>query len=378
MCFLTTLLYTAFLQRPNLPHPPSAERSRPPYLDKRVPVYPDSERPRLPYPPPENRPRPLHLDERWHSHSNAERPRLLHSTLSERQRLPLKELDEKSWPSQNEMADSTPAVPHEEPGRVPSPLDEEEVDDYRILLQRHRLIQQQLAALEKQENSTLGEDSIIDDSFVDIPVEDAQPDLSLVNARNLESFNDSLEQMNGKEDVLNSQQLNVDRNMASPEANNEIYILDKSNDALEGELSEEAMTTKTFLPFKIKPRYSNVPSIKELSQKDLDQREGKKYVETAAESNNSENLPIKESNQTQSRGAKKRGRLSQARKNRRKRKRKSSQDASQSDAAINIQPVGTVSSNQGSHVDPHNELEARLMSLAGSSASNLGGVEANR
>ena len=367
VCFLTTLLYTAFLQRPNLPHPPSAERSRPgPYLDKRVPSYPDHDRPRLPHTLSENRLRPPRLDERWETYTGTEQPRLPHPSLIERQRVPLKELDEKSWPSHNEMADSVPAVTSDQPERTPSPLDEEEVDDYRILLQRHSLIQQQLAALEKQESSTLGEDNIIDDTFIDIPVEDTQPDLLRVNERDLQNFSNSLDETYEKEDVLNSQELNIDRNATSIETSNEIYSLEKSNDLLESEQTGEAMAPKAFSPFKIKPRYSNLPSIKELSQKDLEQREAGKYIEPGDGSNDPEYLPIKE-------------KRTRAKKNRgRKRKRKLPQGVVQSNTAINSQPYGTVGLKQGSHVDPYNELEARLMSLAGSSVSNLAGTDSNR
>ena len=334
-----------------------------------MPTYPDSERPRLPYSTPENRLRPPHLDERWYAHNNypdADQPRLPPPLTTERQRLPLKELDEKSWLVHNEVMDATPAISEEQSGRVPSLLDEE-VDDYRILLQRHRLIQQQLAALEKQESSTLAEDSIIDDTFIDIPVEE-------------EKFSGSLQQTYGKEEILNSQQSNVDRNLMYVESGNEIDNSEKNYDLLESEQSGDSITRKTFLPFKIKPRYSTVPSIKELSQKDLEQRDARQYNVTAVESNDAENLPVKEKNdkQTRSQRTRNRGKLSRARKNRRKRKRNLSQGANQNSSAINSQPVETVGPNQESHVDPYNELEARLMSMADSSVSNLGGTGANR
>ena len=377
MCFLT-LLYIAFLQRLNLPHLLSAERLVPPFLDKRVLPYPNNERPRLPYTTVEDRSRPPHLDERRHPHTDIDRPRLPHPSFSELQRVPLMELDEKSLPSHNEMLDLTPAEPDGQSERMPSLLDEEEVDDYRILLQRHRLIQQQLAALEKQESSTLGEDNIIDDSFVDIPVEDTQPDLPFANERNLESFEYSLEETHKEEGELNSQQLNVHRNMTSSETSHEITNMERTDDLIETESSGEGTAQKPFLPFKIKPRYSNVPSVKELSQKDLEQREARKGVETAPERNNLENVPVGGNVQSQSQRKRTRGQLSRARKNRRKRKRKLSQGVAHSNTIIKSGPTENVSSNQGTHVDPYNELEARLMSLADSSVSNVGGTDTKR
>lgn len=372
---LTSLLYIALHQRPNLPHPPFGERPWPPYLDKRVPPCPHNERPRLPYPASENfnRARPPNLDERWHASADNRTPRLPHPALTERPRVPLMELDEKSWLSHNEKADPTPGA--EQPMRETSPLDEEDVDDYRILLQRHRLIQQQLAALEKQESSTLGEDNIIDDSFIDIPVEDTLPNLSLVGERNLEGIGHSLAQTRN-EGFLNTQQFNVDRSVTSIATGNEIYNLESAGNLLEGESSGEGMTQKPFLPFKIKHLYNSVPSIKELSQKDLEQRGAKKYIETA-EDDVSENLPAKKGSQTQSEGQR-RGKLSRARKNRRKRKRKASQGSTQTNSMTNNEAMGNASIEQGGHVDAHNELEARLLSLAGSFVSDLGATDANR
>lgn len=363
-CFLTTLLYTAFPQRPNLPHPPSNERPRSPYLDKRLPIYPDKEKARLPYSPPENRSRPPHLEERRQGYSDTDRPRLPPPTSFDREKVPVMELDEKSRPSRNEKTNLAPAVPDEQPKRIPSPLDEEEADDYRILLQRHRLIQQQLAALENQENSSLGDDSIIDDTFIDIPVEDTQ----LENETNLQNVPDQLEQTNQLDNrTQDSLQSREDTNATYSETGNEIYDLDKRNETLDKEMTGETVAAKSFLPFKIKPRYSNVPSIKELSQKDLEKRKTNQQSSTVYESNGLEN------NQTLSQ-TNKSGSLPKAKRNRKKRKRKVSQNASRSN--INNRPASATGLNQGSHVDPHNELEARLLYLSqeGSSVS----VEPNR
>ena len=320
-----------------------------------MPLYADGERARL-RSPPESRLRP-HLDERWQGYSDTDRPRLPHPSSLERQRLPLMELDEKSKPFHNEPIHSAPVIHEEQPRRIPSPFDED-VDDYRILLQRHRLIQQQLAALENQENSTLGDDNIIDETFVDIPVEDTKPDLMLHvgNETNQGSFSVSLGQAHLLEDRRQGGNFShLDANMPDFETSNEVYDLDERNEILDNELA----AAKPFLPFKIKPRYSSVPSIKELSQKDLEQRGTKKQDATIAGSNRGENTD------TQSR-IRKRG------KNRRKRKRKVSQGSVQTN--VNSQQPVAAGSNQGAHVDPHNELEARLLSLAGSSVS----AESNR
>lgn len=327
-----------------------------------MPKYPDSEKVRLSYSPPENRSRPPHLEERRQGYSDIDRPRLPHPASFDRERVPLMELDEKSRSSHNETTNSAPTVPDEQPRRLTSPLDEEEFDDYRILLQRHRLIQQQLAALENQENSTLGDDNLIDDTFVDIPVEDTQPDLSLENETNLQNFPDQRDQTSQLDNRTQDDfQSHRDTNSMYSETNIEMY------ETMGSEMLGETAAPKPFLPFKIKPRYSNVSSIKELSQRDLEQRKTKQQSGTVAEGNGLQN------NQTLSQNNK-RGNLTKAKKNRRKRKRKVSQNASQSN--FNMQPASATGSNQGSHVDPHNELEARLlyMSQEGSSVS----VEPNR
>lgn len=359
-CFLTTFLDTAFPQRPNSPHSSSDERPRSPYLVKRVPRNPDNEKPRLPYSPPENRSRPLHYEERRQGYSDGARPRLPHPASFDR---PVMELDEKSRPSFNERTNSVPAVPDEQPIRIPPPLNEEEIDDYRILLQRHRLIQQQLAALENQENSAIGDDNIIDETFIDIPVEDTQTDLPLESEINLQHFRDQLiikqtnQLENRTQDALQSFE---DTDITYGETGNEVHDLTERIETLDNEIYGETATAKPFLPFKIKPRYNSVPSIRELSQKDLEQRRTNQQSRTIGEGNALENSQTLSMNSA-------RGSLSKAKKNRRKRKRKLSQNASQSN--INNRPASTFEANQGSHVDPHNELEARLlyMSQEGSS-----------
>ena len=374
-------LITDFLQRPNLPHSPSVERSRGPYPQKRGPGYTDNERLRQASSQPENKARAPHLDERWHGHGypDTERPRLPHPLLNERQRLPLMELDEKSWPSYNTGVDSIAPAPDQQSARMESPLDEEEVDDYRILLQRHRLIQQQLAALEKQESSTLEEENIIDDTFIDIPVEDTQPDQSVVNEGNLESFTDSLVENPERDEVMNLQQSNLNRNLTNVVNSGELENSEQIDDLFMSGKPENSNSPKPFVPFRIKPRYTGVPSIKELSQKDLELRGAKEGTPTTADSINEGNQLLKENNQAPSQHRNRtRGKLSRGRKNRKRRKRNFSQGGNQSNSAIDNQPSEKVGSNQNSHVDPHNELEARLMSLAGSSVPNLGGTDENR
>jgi len=273
------------------------------------------------------------------------------------------ELEDKSRSSHNEKTNSAPVELDEQPRRLPSPLDDD-VDDYRILLQRHRLIQQHLAALENQENSTLGDDNIIDDTFVDIPVEDTQSDLLLEKEKNLQELSDPLGQIyqldySRQEDF----QSHEDVNLAYFETRSETSDFDKQNETMDIDMSGETGTPKPFLPFKIKPRYGNVPSIKELSQQDIEQRKAKQQSTTKG--NGSEN------SQTLSQNSK-RENLSKVKKNRRKRKRKVSQNARQNN--LNSRPVGATPANQSSHVDPYNELEARLLSLAGGSVP----VEPNR
>lgn len=343
---LNKTLYTAFSQRPNLPHPPLDERVRSPYIDKRVLTQTEIEKERLPYFP--------HVEERGLGYSDIERPRLPHTYPFDSERVPLMEVEDKSISLHNEKTNSTPVELDEEPRRLPSLLDEE-VDDYRILLQRHRLIQQHLAALENQENSALGDDNIIDDTFVDIPVEDTQSDLCLEQEKNLQTYSTPLGQTSqldySKQDDFYS---HGDVNLPYFETND----FENRNEMQDSEMSSETGTPKPFLPFKIKPRYSNVPSIKELSEKDLEERKAKQPSTTKDNSSENSQIPSQSS---------KRENLSKIKKNRRKRKRKVSQNARQSN--INSRPVGTTASNQGSHVDPYNELEARLLSLAGGSVS---------
>ena len=142
-------------------------------------------------------------------------------------------------------------------------------------MQRHRLIQQQLAALENQESSSLVEDdAIIDDSFIDIPVEDTHAQLRVIDERRLGTLDDVFEQAHEQLHRFDSQHLLTDaRNVLSGEMGNDICNL------LESESSGDGGTPKPFLPFKIKPLHNNVPSIKELSQKDLEQRGVRKYIE---------------------------------------------------------------------------------------------------
>ena len=332
-------------------------------MDQRVLTHPDNEKERLPYSPPEIPSWTPHLEERKLGYSDTDRPRLGHTFPFDRERVPLMELEDKSRSSHNEKTNSTPVELDEQSRRLPSPLDDD-VDDYRILLQRHRLIQQHLAALENQENSTLGDDNIIDETFVDIPVEDTQSDLLLEKGKNVQTFSDQLGQTYQlhyrRQDDFQSHE---DGNLAYFETNRETIDFDDRNETMDNEMSGETGTPKPFLPFKIKPRYGNVPSIKELSQQDLEQRKAKQQSTTKG--NGSENSQTLTQNS-------KRQNLSKVKKNRRKRKRKVSQNARQS--TINSRPVGATASNQSSHVDPYNELEARLMSLAGSSLS----VEPNR
>lgn len=336
-----------------MPHTPLDERLRSPYIGKRVLTQTDIEKERLPYSPSDTRSWTPHVEERGLGYSDIDRPRLPHTYPFDRERVPLMEVEDKSKSLHNEKTNSTVEL-DDEPRRLPSLLDEE-VDDYRILLQRHRLIQQHLAALENQENSALGDDNIIDDTFVDIPVEDIQSDFCLEREKNLQTYSTQLGQTSqldySKQDDFYS---HGDLNLPYFETND----FDNRNEMQDNEMSSETGTPKPFLPFKIKPRYSNVPSIKELSQKDLEERKSKQPSTAKDHSSENSQIPLQSS---------KRENLSKVKKNRRKRKRKVSQNARQSN--INSRPGGTTASNQGSHVDPYNELEARLLSLAGGSVS---------
>ena len=123
-----------------MPHRPSEERFHGPYPQKRGPRYTDNQRLRQTSSQPENKARPPHLHENWHGcgYPDTERPRLPHPLLNKRNRLPLMEFDQNLWPSHNRCVDSTALAPYQQSARMESPLDEEEVDDYRILLQRRR------------------------------------------------------------------------------------------------------------------------------------------------------------------------------------------------------------------------------------------------
>ena len=279
-----------------------------------MPTHPDNEKERLPYSLPDIRSWTPHVEsERGLGYSDTGRPRLPHTFPFDRERVPLMELEDKSKSLHNEKPNSTPVELDEQPRRLPSLLDED-VDDYRILLQRHRLIQQHLAALENQENSTLGDDNIIDETFVDIPVQDTQSDLLLEKERNLQTFSDQLGQTYqldySRQDDFESR---GDVNLAYFETGSETNDFGNRNEMQDNDMSGETGAQKPFLPFKIKPRYSNVPSIKELSQQDLEQRKAKQPSTTKGSAS--------ENSQTLSQSSK-RENLSKVKKNRRKRKRK--------------------------------------------------------
>lgn len=142
---------------------------------------------------------------------------------------------------------------------------------------------------------------------------------------------------------------------------------------LESESSGDG-AQKPFLPFKIKPLYNNVPTIKELSQKDLEQRVSRDVPGT--DTSNVENLAVKENNQSQTQG-KRQSQLSRPRKSRKRRKRKVSVVMTQVGGEATRESTGNDSSLQGAHVDPHNELEARLLSLASGPISSHGAVAPN-
>lgn len=356
--------YSAIFQTPNLPHHLSHEISGPPYNDKRKQLHQDFERTRLSHG--DIQFIPTYLNERHHL-DNAQ-PRLSHVSVTERSRMPLMELDDQVWSSHSEMADLIPPPETgKQPTRAAASPEEEEFDDYRILLQRHRLIQQQLAALEKQESSSIvDEDTVIDDSFIDIPVEGT---LSMAaSPLHVGKTFDNLAVTGDKPmDEFHSLQLDVDLSDAYSEKRKDI------DGVLESESSGDG-GQKPFLPFKIKSLYNNVPTIKELSQKDLEQRVSRDLP--GVDASNVENLAVKENNQSQTQG-KKQSQLSRPRKSRKKRKRKVSVVMTQVAGEATRESTGNDSSLQGAHVDPHNELEARLLSLASGPISSHGAVAPN-
>ena len=321
--FLNNAFLIAFQQQQNLPHGLPVERHGAPFLNERGPVV------------------------------NHDRPRLPHFGPLERQRSPLPSLGERFRQSYVKRQDFTPPLPVEEHRRS-SPF-EEEVDDYSLLLERHRLIQQQLEALEKQES--LADDDIIDDTFVDIPIEDDE-----------QSLERSREWENNSHSKIDSQDLVVDSNDEYFEIHSENYALEAENDTR----VEELMKPKVFLPFKIRTQYSTVPSIQELSRKDLEQKQTKQEDDgsTSIGIDNVKDLGSDQYIRTDSQVQKKVRATKTKRNRQRRRKRKLSRSITQSktrNGKLEKSMVGGSNVAAQSHVDPHNELEARLMSLATSS-----------
>ena len=76
------------------------------------------------------------------------------------------ELDQNLWPSYNRGVDSTALAPYQQSARMESPLDEEEVDDYRIWLQcrRHCLGQKGLEQMGAKEGTPTAAGSIYEGS----------------------------------------------------------------------------------------------------------------------------------------------------------------------------------------------------------------------
>ncbi|XP_048578387.1 zinc finger C3H1 domain-containing protein isoform X2 [Nematostella vectensis] len=204
-----------------------------------------------------------------------------------------------------------------------------DTDDFDLLLERHKLIQQQLEALEKQEQAALDEE-VIDDSYVDIPVED----LRRKDQGNNNNEDDDFEIGDG--------------------------------DSRDAERKQEK--PKAFAPFKIRPLRPHIPSLKELSQKESKSDGGVTEVMQAPSvtdscanatiaSDNPSTLPkIKVQIKNQSVTARRKRRRAR-RRNRKAEMRwwsyKRKDDDTESSAPQSVPPV-----------DAHSELEEKLLTLA--------------
>ena len=114
-----------------------------------------------------------------------------------------------------------------------------------MLLERHKLIQQQLESLERQEQAAL--DSDIDDSFIDIPIGDNDVEIAGGSGGELNDLKEgktSLQAVHGRSGAE-----------------------DPGDDA-----RTEELTNKAFEPFKIKPLHPTIPSIQERSRIDIEAR----------------------------------------------------------------------------------------------------------
>ena len=155
------------------------------------------------------------------------------------------------------------------------PKEKQGEDDFELLLERHKLIQQQLETLEKQEKAALAADHIIDETFIDIPLDDTINQSVTTNRVNAPANEDKLvfEDTSDKSLITDNSR------------NDNINELSKEIDTVKTE--DEEISSRTFSPFKIKPLYTSVPSLSERSKHDLELRKTK--GEPTANLNTTEN-----------------------------------------------------------------------------------------
>lgn len=235
-------------------------------------------------------------------------------------------------------------------------------EDFDLLLERHKLIQQQLESLEKQEKAALAAENIIDETFIDIPLDDRVFEAGIPNiGTGVSTEPDVTENENFCEET--SQQLSVNTNMGN------------DDDSINSEL--DSTSTKNFLPFKIKAQYSSVPSLSERSRLDLEMRKtkGESTVNLATvESNSSMNstkIPASDSSsQVMSvdpmlpLGVKAASTGGPESNSKRPKRRRRSRRRKKTPAEKFTPNTGTVPKTNATLVDPHTELENKLFDLA--------------
>ena len=249
--------------------------------------------------------------------------------------------------------------------RMPSPppsTENEGPDDFELLLERHRLIQQQLETLERQEKVALESD--IDDSFIDIPVGNNEDAFAAGCEIDRDAFNvDSLDGRNI---------YSVDNYNERTSPNQTSDMIGDSDRGSSNSVEESAQeVAKTFSPFKIKPRYPPIPPLHERSRIDLQTRKGEECKEDPKIVNSQ--VELEQKNKAENYYGYKDNYLSAEKEGkpvprfRRKRKKQTKRKKSNSKGGeLWSQKQVPVTMKSSSLVDPHSELEARLLALASS------------
>lgn len=214
--------------------------------------------------------------------------------------------------------------------RSPSPAetpDIDNMDDFDLLLKRHKQIQLQLETLEREESEALleNEDIIIDDSFIDIPVD---------------SHLDELASKPGSSGVI-------------------------SND-----VSQEKSIPEKFSPFKIKPLRPPIPSIKELSEKQK-QDSNKDIAETLENVSINDDTPkTTRSLSTSSQETHGPGTASLKKRMGRKRRRNRRMQRKKAMLARNKDNQPKLNYDSSQIMEPTTEIDSKLMMIASSSAND--------